>query len=169
MRPEYIDRIKVMGSNGGYFQSPVLDVGGGTTQYQKNQSYDMRDIMSRWNLEYFCLDIEAGDGVDIVDDACEMIKIPSNNFGTIICTEMLEHVANPFKVIDQCYRVLKPGGVIFMSAPFVYPVHSPQDYWRFTEQGVRLLMKDFEKLELRELGNASTNNHETYFIGRKNG
>ena len=166
MRPEYIDRIKLLGSEG-FWQTPLLDVGGGVWQYQKNQNYDMRDIVGRWGVDYICLDIEEGTGIDIVDDATEMVKVPSNNFGSIICTEMLEHCENPWKVVAQCMRVLKPGGVIFLSAPFVYPVHSPTDYWRFTDQGVRLLMKDFEKIEMKELGSVLANNHEIYFIGRK--
>lgn len=166
MRPEYIDVIKQRGELG-WWQTPVLDVGGQTIVYQHNQKYDMKLIMFRWNLDYLNLDFYPGDGIDIVDDAQGMAKIPSHCIGTVLCLGMLEHVENPWKVIESCYRVLKPNGTIMVSAPFIYPVHSDADFWRFTEQGMRLLTRKFERMEFKELGGLATNNHEIYFIGRK--
>jgi predicted SAM-dependent methyltransferase len=151
----------------GLWQSVVLDVGGEILANQMSQHYDMHDIFKRMGIEYINLDIQDGEGVDIVDDACEMVKVADESCGSILCTEMLEHVHYPFKVITQCMRVLKPGGVIFVSAPFLYPEHSAHDLWRFTPQGMKFLMKDFEMIEFRELGNWSHQNHESYYIGRK--
>jgi SAM-dependent methyltransferase len=166
MRPEYIDRIKLMGDQG-LWKSPILDVGGETFANQKGQGYDMDDIFRRMGFEYVNLDIQEGEGVNIVDDACEMSKVADESYGSVMCTETLEHVNYPFKVITQCMRVLKPGGVILVSAPFLYPEHGKYDLWRFTPQGIKFLMKDFEMIEFRELGNWSHQNHECYYIGRK--
>lgn len=75
------------------------------------------------------------------------ITVPDNLFDSIVCTQVLEHVKDPVKVLKELNRVLKPGGKLFVSAPFFYEEHLiPNDYLRFTEFGFRyiLLESDFE-------------------------
>jgi SAM-dependent methyltransferase len=53
---------------------------------------------------------------------------------------VLEHTRNPRQVILEFARVLKPGGKLAMVVPFLWEEHQePQDYFRFTRYGVRLL------------------------------
>ena len=59
---------------------------------------------------YTCLDIEAFEDVDIVADIQDMKHVPDNAFDSILCTQVLEHVKNPFLAIGELYRVLRPGG-----------------------------------------------------------
>jgi len=55
----------------------------------------------------------------------------------IVCLEVLEHVRWPDKLLAEVARVLKPGGQLFLSMPFLYPVHdAPHDYQRYTSHGL---------------------------------
>jgi predicted SAM-dependent methyltransferase len=92
--------------------------------------------------------------VDYVADAENMPEVASGSFPVVNCNAILEHTEHPEKVIAECFRVLKPGGLLFVSVPFVFPVHdAPKDYWRWTKYGLRYLMRDFQILELYEMTN----------------
>jgi SAM-dependent methyltransferase len=102
------------------------------------------------------LDIDPGSGATYIADLCENNKslIPSNHFDLIVCTEVLEHTLQPFKAAEELERILKPGGLAFVSTPFDFRIHGPlPDCWRFTEHGLRALFKDFNIVELNGLEN----------------
>jgi len=78
-------------------------------------------------------------------------NIYSSTYTVVVCTEVLEHVKQPFKAVAEIYRVLKPGGVAVVTTPFNFRIHGPApDCWRFTRQGLEVLFSDFEILELTE-------------------
>jgi SAM-dependent methyltransferase len=55
----------------------------------------------------------------------------------VICLEVLEHVRWPDQVLAEVARVLKPGGHLILSMPFLYPLHdAPHDYQRYTVHGL---------------------------------
>jgi len=59
-----------------------------------------------------------------------------------ICTFLLEHVSEPKKVIDNAYYALKPNGILLIVAPFFERLHKdPEDYWRFTEDGLKRILE----------------------------
>jgi len=93
-------------------------------------------------------------------------NLPFNNdeFDSIICLEVIEHVSNPFKALEEIYRVLKPGGKILLTAPFLHGYHGKTkdkiinhahdeypDYFRFTHQGLELLFKNFTNVTIEVL------------------
>lgn len=66
-----------------------------------------------------------------------------------VCDNVLEHVENPEQAVSEMKRIMKTGAFGYISTPFQYPFHSsPSDYTRWTEQGLRLLFKDFEIVEI---------------------
>lgn len=100
------------------------------------------------------LDIDPKSGATYIADLCESNEktLPSEHFDIVICTEVLEHTLQPFKAVDEIKRILKPGGIVFVSTPFNFRIHGPlPDCWRFTEHGLRALFKDFEIVELKGL------------------
>jgi SAM-dependent methyltransferase len=59
----------------------------------------------------------------------------------VFCTQVLEHVPEPAALLAEAARVLRPGGVLVLSAPFYWPLHEePHDYLRFTPHALRRLL-----------------------------
>lgn len=94
----------------------------------------------------------------------ENIPFEDLSLDAILCIEVLEHVANPFKAIEEIYRTLKSGGKIFLTVPFLHGYHGKTknsiinyahdeypDYFRFTHQGLELLFKNFEDVTIEVL------------------
>jgi SAM-dependent methyltransferase len=70
-----------------------------------------------------------------------------NCFDAIICNAILEHVDDPQKALRELFRVLKPGGRIWVEVPLNQPYHpSPNDYWRVTPEGLRVWMRPFREI-----------------------
>ena len=55
--------------------------------------------------------------VDIVDDAERLATIPDNSQGFVIANGVLEHLENPLLAAENMFRVLEPGGVLFLAVP----------------------------------------------------
>jgi SAM-dependent methyltransferase len=96
------------------------------------------------------LDLRPGRGVQILGDA-QALGLMDETFDAVLCTEVLEHLPEPQRAIDEIYRVLKPGGTVLLTTRFLFPIHdAPHDYFRFTKYGLRHLLRRFEVLELNE-------------------
>lgn len=97
------------------------------------------------------LDIFAGANIDYVGRA-EAIPLPSASVDLVITQEVLEHVADPFKAIEEIHRVLKPGGTLYIQLPFIIGYHpGPTDFWRFTREGIVRLI-EIAGLQCQEVG-----------------
>lgn len=56
------------------------------------------------------------------------------SFDTALLTDVLEHLANPGVAMAEAARILRPGGKLIISVPFLYCLHEiPHDYYRYTE------------------------------------
>lgn len=98
--------------------------------------------------EFINVDIFPFPGVDVVADA-KHLPFADGTFDGVVTESMLEHVANPKEVALELGRVVKPGGYIYASAPFMHPYHaSPDDFNRFTTSGLKELFPGFETVEL---------------------
>lgn len=103
------------------------------------------------------IDINPSMNPDIIADTT---SLPFNDktFDLIICQYVLEHVKDLKKAVSEVDRVLKPGGLVYIDMPFIQPQHpSPSDYNRLTLEGLKLLMKNFNEVEIGiSIGPAST-------------
>jgi SAM-dependent methyltransferase len=89
-------------------------------------------------------------------DIQNLSNYKENSWDFIVLDEVLEHVANPWLAISELYRLLKSGGYLITSSPFLVPIHKcPADYWRFTEDGLRVLLSAFQSVEVYSWGNSS--------------
>ncbi len=93
--------------------------------------------------KYIGADMREGPGVDVVLNL-HNIDLPSESVGTAFCLDTLEHVEYPRKAIDELHRVLKQNGVLIISSSMNFPIHDfPYDFWRFTPDGFKSLLKSF--------------------------
>ena len=111
----------------------VLDVGCGEKPY--------RDLFGE--CRYIGLNYSRDNASpDILGDAL-MLPIKSNSVDILLCSQVIEHVRVPKLLIEECYRVLKPGGGFILTGPFYWPLHEePNDYYRFTCYGFHYLLEN---------------------------
>jgi SAM-dependent methyltransferase len=75
--------------------------------------------------------------------------IADSTYDCVACLEVLEHTLNPFDAIKELRRILKHEGHLLISAPLNFRIHGPSpDCWRFTEHGWRVLLRDFDIVEI---------------------
>jgi len=88
---------------------------------------------------------------DVVCDITDPNLISIINFKSdIACIiEVLEHVKEPHVAIKNIYKILEKGGKCIFSTPFIFHIHDePNDYFRFTIYGLKLLFKDFTTINI---------------------
>lgn len=102
----------------------VLDIGcgaGGKSLYYLSlgaNSVTGIDVVAKYKEEAYALQNELGlTGFKFyVEDASKM-SFPDNSFDTVIMNDAMEHVAKPAEVLNEVYRVLKPGGKLYVNFP----------------------------------------------------
>ena len=132
--PLRIETEKVIARRLGKAQlrEPIVDLGG--------RGKGRGRLQGLIDQEFETWDLQPGRTVSRVIDAQNMIGIQDGSIGTIICISTLEHVWAPWEAAKEIARVIRPGGRLFVVAPFSYVVHeAPADYWRFTLDGLRVL------------------------------
>ncbi len=88
------------------------------------------------------IDIQDGDTVDVVGDTHDLPFV-DNSFDSVIMQAVLEHLHTPEVAISEAFRVLKPGGFIYLEVPFLQGFHAdPHDYFRFTQVGLNSILKN---------------------------
>ena len=137
-------------------EKDILDIGGGF-RFQKELEKN-KELFKESN--YQVMDKESSFNPDIVGDVCRM-PFEDESFDAIICKAVLEHVSQPKKAAKEMYRILRREGKGLVYLPFLYPYHAHKgvykDYFRYTEDGVRYLFKDFSSIEVCSVrGNLET-------------
>jgi SAM-dependent methyltransferase len=92
-------------------------------------------------------DVEAGPRPAVLFDAHDIPFIDAT-FDGVIVQAVLEHVADPTRVVSEIHRVLAPAGIVYAETPFMQQVHEgAYDYMRFTHLGHRRLFRDFAEID----------------------
>ena len=96
------------------------------------------------------LDIDPASRATYIADLCATNNhIPAERFHCVFCTEVLEHTLQPFDAVAEVARILAPGGRLVITTPYNFRIHGPlPDCWRFTEHGLRALLRDFDEVEI---------------------
>jgi len=135
----------------------VIDIGGGLrisskqgNRYDKKNDW-IKDLSDK--VDYRIMDPVDTYNPDIVGDIHHM-PFKDNSQDAIICNAVLEHVEDPIRAAQEIYRVLKPHGYCFVYVPFLYYYHAEKgyygDFWRFTEDSLRFMFKDFSSMEIQK-------------------
>lgn len=121
---------------------PIYEFGSYQVE-DSGQDADLRPLFAGKN--YVGCDMRAGPGVDKVLNL-HHIDLPDNTAGTVFLMDTLEHVEYPHQAVNEVYRILKPGGVLVMSSVLDFFIHeTPNDFWRFTPDAFRSLLKPFKQ------------------------
>jgi hypothetical protein len=113
-------------------ENVIIDIGSGNRRIDRN---------------IVCVDVFGYDEVDIV---CDIMRLPFRNgsVDAFISRSVLEHVPKPEDVVRILTQKTRAGGLSLHLIPFMMPFHaSPNDFKRFTHQGVRVLFEGWEVLE----------------------
>jgi SAM-dependent methyltransferase len=120
----------------------IYDFGCGSKPYEKF-CYDN---------EYYGIDIDIENKeADIFADVTS-VPLEDKIADVVVSFYLLEHVENPQKVINEKYRILKEGGIIFMLVPLYWEEHEqPYDFFRFTRYGIDMMLKNagFKEIDVR--------------------
>lgn len=128
-----------------YLKGRLLDVGCGWKPYRRMFACD----------EYVGMEWTDACHPDVVGDVRDMKMFAAGEFDSVLCNQMLEHVDDSERALAEIQRVLKPGGHLCITVPFVGRLHCvPHDYWRFSPYGLRYLLEKtgFEVLALESMG-----------------
>ncbi len=113
----------------------VLDVGAGDAPYGELFKH-ARYVTTDWAQS-----LHPGARVADVVAPADALPLDDASFGLVLCTQVLEHVPEPSRVVDECFRVLEPGGKLALTVPLLWELHElPHDYYRYTEPAVRYLL-----------------------------
>ena len=116
-------------------KAPVLEVG------SRDINGTIRDLFPQ--EDYLGIDLEAGPGTDLVldiinDDISEL----ENRFNTVVATETLEHMTQPWVGVESMHKALKRGGLIILTWVFACQIHNEPDYWRGTPSAMHFLLEN---------------------------
>jgi hypothetical protein len=88
-------------------------------------------------------DMQPGHGVDVVADIHQPPEEWRGRFSGILCSEVLEHVARPWVALPKIREMMRPDGWLIVTTLFAFPEHGfPDDYYRYSQSGLRLLLAD---------------------------
>lgn len=93
----------------------------------------------------------ADDAPDILVDEHfhELSRIESGAFPIVLCIGLLEHLVDPAGFLREVHRILAPGGRLILKCSCAFSIHDgPRDYFHFTQYGVRVLLRDWSRIEL---------------------
>ena len=129
----------------------VVDIGGGKRFGKWLAEY--RHLFDE--TKYKTLDFDSGSNPDMTGDI-HHLPFVDGTVGAVICASVLEHVEDPKRAVEEIHRILRPDGAAFFSVPSIYPYHAAaghyKDYWRFFDDGLAVLFRDWHHVEIEKVG-----------------
>ena len=121
-------------NNKDLLKEPIADVGGGS---------------GVWSELLGASNIDLKPHAKIIADITDMRNVKSDSFNSAVCINVLEHIENPDKALQEIKRILSNGSYVLFSVPFTQPFHNYDDYNRWTHLGLqKLLSKYFEVVNI---------------------
>lgn len=112
----------------------ILDLGG---RNAKNTDRSYYTLLSSYAKNYDIADIAEGENVNIIMPEFYTIPVEDNYYDLIVCGQTLEHVYNPFRLVNEMRRVLKYQSYMIIIVPSSGPRHDKVDCWRFMDDAFK--------------------------------
>jgi SAM-dependent methyltransferase len=113
----------------------LVDLGCGSCPY--------KPIFEQYVAQYVAVDLPENPKADFFVSENNYTTLHSNFADVVLSTQVLEHSSNPMKYLRECYRILKPGGLIFLSTHGYWIYHpDPADFWRWTRSGLTKIIEE---------------------------
>jgi SAM-dependent methyltransferase len=98
----------------------------------QNVNGSLKDHKTKNVIEYVGVDFVPGNGVDVILEKPYEYPFSSETFDIVVTSSCFEHSEFFWLTFEECLRILKPTGVLYCSAPSLWPYHAyPVDCWRF--------------------------------------
>lgn len=125
----------------------VIDLGSAVRFHKQLEKYR---YLFKEN-HYYALDLNFDQDLDIIADI-QNLPVRSSRIEGIICKDVLYWLPEPLEAVEEMYRILKKGGLVFISVPFLYPYHASEtrkDLYRFTKDGLEYMFRNFSEMKLQ--------------------
>ncbi len=139
----------------------VIDIGG----KRQNKLGDFRPPMLQVKSWQY-LNIDSSTNPDYSCNA-ESIPVDDCYFDVAVMSEVLEHIENPEMVLKETFRILREGGALILSVPFLFPFHAdPNDFQRFTDVKMRIILEKagFTEIKIIPMGGTGSVIHDIMLV-----
>jgi SAM-dependent methyltransferase len=120
------------------YKGVLYDLGAGESPY--------KDFFLQYAQQYIAVDWAGSihnTKADIVADLNQALPIESEVADTVVSLSVMEHLCEPQTMLNEAFRILRPGGNIILQVPWQWWIHeAPYDFFRYTPYGLKYM---FEK------------------------
>jgi len=99
-----------------------------------------------WQIKpekFIRVDINEKTEPDVIADLNKTLPFSDNFADAVLLFNVIYILENPTEILREINRILKPGGKIFFTSPFIFnEAKEPSDYWRFTSEGLKKLLEE---------------------------
>jgi SAM-dependent methyltransferase len=119
------------------FKGTLYDLGAGQSPFKSFfLRHAQRYVAVDWSGSFHKTE------ADIAADLNEPLPIGSGVADTVVSISVMEHLCEPQTMLNEAYRILKPGGQLVLQVPWQWWIHeAPYDYFRYTPYGLQYMLK----------------------------
>lgn len=119
------------------YRGVIYDLGAGESPY--------KDFFLQYTDQYIAVDWDGSihkTQLDVTADLNRALPVASQVADTVISLSVMEHLSDPQTMLDEAFRILKPGGAIVLQVPWQWWIHeAPYDFYRYTPYALRRLFQ----------------------------